>query len=179
MKKLSAILLVLALFSCAIGAGENSKITASKSGFFPNLSGIDLEGKMRELPQAFDKKINIVVVAFKREQQENVNGWIKVADEIMLKNSDVGFYELPVIYELGSWKRSFINNGMRRGVVGEQARKRTITVYTDRQKFFEMMKMEENKIYLLVIDSSGKIKQKIEGDATEINVKSLKKKWRF
>lgn len=143
------------------------------------MTGIDLQGNKRELPQAFDKKINIVVVAFKREQQSNVNGWIREVDKIIAKNSEVGFYELPLIYELNPLSRSFINNGMRRGVIDEKSRARTITVYTNREQFFKMMNMEEQKIYLLVIDKNGKILQRIDGDANEKNVLLLKKKWKF
>ena len=175
MKIISALLLPLILASCMIGSGENSKIVANKSGFFPQIIGIDLEGEKRPLPQSFDKKLNIVVVAFKREQQENVNGWIKVADEILAKNSEIGFYEVPLIYKLNGFSRTFINNGMRRGIPDIKARKRTITVYTDREEFFKMMKMREDKIYLLVVDRDGKILQCIEGDATKQNVQLLKK----
>lgn len=174
MKKIINILLVVFLTSCAIGAGENSQISEVKRGYFPQLIGIDLEGQKRQLPQSFNNKINIVVVAFKREQQKNVNGWIKVADEIILNRSDVNFYELPLIYELNPISRSFINNGMRRGVLGEKARKRTITVYTNRQKFFEMMNMKEENIYLLVLDKEGKILHRIEGDATNEAISQLK-----
>jgi hypothetical protein len=176
MKKISNLLALIFLASCAIGSGENSAMIVGEKGYFPQLVGIDLEGERRELPKSFDNKINIVAVAFKREQQENVNGWIKVADEIIAKRSDVNFYELPLIYELNPVSRSFINNGMRRGVLGEKARKRTITVYTNREQFFEEMQMKEEKIYLLVIDQEGEILHRIEGDATSENVNSLKKK---
>lgn len=178
MKKILTVLTLLLVTSC-IGFGVNSKIEANKDGFFPQLTGIDLEGEKRELPKAFENKINLVVVAFKREQQENVNGWIKVADEILEKNSEVGFYEIPLIYELGAISRGFINNGMRRGIPDIKARKRTITVYTNREEFFKMMKMKEEKIYLLVISNQGKIMQRIEGDATKKNISALKKKWYF
>ncbi len=175
MKKIILVLSMSFLASCAIGAGENSKIIAAKNGFFPQLTGIDLEGVKRELPASFDKKLNIVVVAFQREQQENVNGWIEATKEVLVKNSDIGFYELPLIYELNAVSRRFVNNGMRRGVPGAEARKHTITVYTDREKFFELMKMKEEKIYLLVLNQDGKILRRIEGDATKKNTAALMK----
>lgn len=175
MKKITNFLVLTLLVSCAIGAGENSKMVTTKEGDFPQLVGIDLEGEKRELPKTFNNKINLVAVAFKREQQENVNGWIKVADKIIAKRSDVNFYELPLIYELNPVSRSFVNNGMRRGVLGAEARKRTITVYTNREQFFEFMKMREEQIYLLVIDEKGKIIQKIEGDATAENIAKINK----
>lgn len=178
-KKISTLAVLFLCSACAIGAGENSAISLDKNGYFPKVTGIDLQGNKRDLPQAFDKPINIVVVAFKREQQKNVDGWIKVLDPIVEKNAEVGFYELPLIYELNPLSRRFINNGMRRGVVEEKSRARTITVYTDREKFFKIMKMREDKIYLLVIGKNGKILQRIEGDATKKNIALLKKKWYF
>ncbi len=174
MKNIILIITTVFLSSC-IGAGVNSKITANKEGYFPQITGIDLHGKKRELPQAFDKNLNLVVVAFKREQQANVDTWIKVADEIMAKNSEVGFFEVPLIYQLNPVSRSFVNNGMRRGVIEDKARQRTITVYTDREQFFKIMNMKEEKIYLLVLDKNGKIKKQITGDATKENIVTLKK----
>lgn len=176
MKKITVLLIALTLVSCSIGAGENSKILAGKNGFFPQVSGIDLEGKKRELPKSFDKEINLVVVAFKREQQENVNGWIAATKEILAKNPKVGFYEVPVIYEVSAPYRTFINNGMRRGVVDLEARKHTITVYTNREEFFKILQMKKEKIYLLMMNKEGKILQRIEGDATKENVALLRKK---
>ncbi len=178
MKKILNLFIIIFFTACSIGAGENSKMIASKKGYFPQLVGIDLEGERREIPQSFNNKINIVVVAFKREQQKNVDGWIKVVDEIISQRSDINFYELPVIYELNSVSRSFINNGMRRGVVGSKARKRTITIYTNREVFFQHMKMKENNIYVLMLDKAGKVIQKIEGDATSENIEKLKNKLR-
>ncbi|MBU6140911.1 MAG: hypothetical protein KGP29_05105 [Proteobacteria bacterium] len=175
MKKILLALSLTFITACAIGAGENSKMIAAKNGFFPQLTGIDLEGEKRELPQSFDKKLNIVVVAFKREQQENVNGWIKATEEVLAKKPEIGFYELPLIYEMDAISRKFINNGMRRGVPGAKARKHTITVYTDREKFFELMKMKEEKIYLLALNQEGKILLRIEGDATKKNTAALMK----
>ncbi len=179
LKNLLAVTAFILLCSCGIGAGVNSSIYLAENGHFPKLTGIDLQGNKRELPQAFDKAINIVVVAFKREQQANVNGWIRVVDKIVEKNPEVGFYELPLIYQLNPVSRSFINNGMRRGVIDEKSRARTITVYTDREKFFKIMNMKADQIAVLVINKNGKIMQRIDGDATETNVALLRKKWYF
>ncbi len=179
MKKFLIIASVLIIASCGIGAGENSDIINRKTGFFPKLTGIDLEGEKRRLPKSFNNKINLVVIAFHRDQQDDVDDWVEEADEIMKKYPEVGFYEIPLIYELDPFSRTFINNGMRRGVVDPIARKRTITVYTDREKFLKIMNMKDDRIYLLVVAKNGKIMQRIEGDATNENISSLKKKWSF
>jgi hypothetical protein len=167
MKYLSLLLIFFSLSSCLIGSGENSKIEKNQNNFFPKIIGIDLEGNKKELPQAFSAKLNIVAVAFKREQQSDVDTWIKAVDDITAKNSEINFWEIPLIYELNSFKRAWVNNGMRFGIKDEQARKRTITVYTNRDEFFKIMKMKEDEIYVLLLDNKGKILWQINGVADE------------
>jgi len=171
MKKIIPFVLLFTLQSCLIGAGENSKVEANKNSYFPKITGIDLDGKKQELPTIFKNKFNLVVVAFKREQQSEVDTWIKAAEPILKENSDLSFYEIPLIYELSSFKRMWVNNGMRFGIPDEVARKRTITVYTNREEFFKITGMAENKICALLLDDSGKILWKKEGvaDVNKIN----------
>ena len=174
MKKLFIAALISFSLSSCIGAGNISDIEMNKQGYFPNLTGIDLMGKERPIPSSLEGKYNLLAVAFKREQQANVDTWIKAAPDIIGKNSQVKFYEIPLIYEINTPYRFWINNGMRQGVKGSEARDRTITVYTDREKFLNLMNMKTNNIYLLLIDKKGKIITKIEGDATKNNVKKIK-----
>ncbi len=174
MKYIITFLSLIFLQACIIGAGENSKIEKNKSGYFPKVVGINLHGASKELPKSFDKNLNIVTVAFKREQQKEVNTWIVEVDKILRNNSEIGFFEIPLIYELGMFKRTWVNNGMRFGISNETARTRTITVYTKREKFFEMMNMNEDLIYTLLINKDGKILWRTEGAATDIEVELLK-----
>ena len=174
MKKIISLILLLTISSC-IGAGENSKIEANKNNYFPKISGIDLDGKKQELPAVFKNKLNLVIVAFKREQQAEVDTWIKAIEPILKENPHLSFYEIPLIYELSAFKRMWVNNGMRLGIPDEAARKRTITVYTNRKEFFEITKMKEDKIYALLLDNNGKILWRKEGIADDKNLLSLKK----
>ncbi len=169
------IILISALFlqSCLIGAGKNSKISENKINFFPQVSGINLQGKTLQMPAAFNSKLNVVIVAFKREQQKDVDSWLAYLPQ--LTNENISVYELPIIYELNMLKRAWVNNAMRFGVKGETSRSHTITVYTNREKFFEIMKMQEDKIYVLLIDDKGKILSRIEGVADDKKVLELRK----
>lgn len=174
MKKI-ILLVALSLLQSCIGAGSNSTIEANKNSYFPKVFGIDLEGKRQNLPSAFSNKLNLVVVAFKREQQVEVDTWIKAAEPLLKKNRNLNFYEIPLIYELSAFKRMWVNNGMRFGISNKEARKRIITVYVDRAKFFKMTKMKEEKIYALLIDNKGKIIWRREGEANSKKLSSLKK----
>lgn len=167
-------ILLFTLQSC-IGAGENSKIQINKNNFFPKITGIDLEGNKQKLPSVFKNEFNLVVIAFKREQQAEVDTWIKEIDPLLKENKNLSFYEIPLIYELSSFKRAWVNNGMRFGIPDKIARKRTITVYTNREEFFKITKMKENNIYALLIDKHGKIMWKQEGVANRNKIKTIKK----
>ncbi len=175
MKKIIIFVLLFILQSCVIGAGENSKIEVNKNNYFPKINGIDLNGKMQEIPKVFNNKINLVIVAFKREQQIEVDTWIKAIEPLLKENLNLSFYEIPLIYELSAFKRIWVNNGMRFGISDKVARKRTITVYTNREEFFSITKMQENKIYALLIDADGKILWKEEGIADQTKIENIKK----
>jgi len=175
MKKIISLIFLLTISSCMIGAGENSKVEAGKNNYFPKITGIDLQGEKQELPQVFKNKLNLVIVAFKREQQVEVDTWIKAAEPILKENSNLSFYEVPLIYEVSAFKRMWVNNGMRFGISDKIARKRTITVYTNRKEFFEITQMKEETIYALLLDSNGKILWKKEGVADDKKIADLKK----
>ena len=103
-----------------------------------------------------------------------VDTWIKAAEPMLKENPNLSFYEIPLIYEISAFKRMWVNNGMRFGIPDKIARKRTITVYTNREEFFKITKMKEDKIYALLVNSDGKILWTKEGEVDDSKVKNLK-----
>lgn len=163
----------LLIMTGCIGAGKISTVKPQGENYFPKMEGIDLLGEMRQLPESFEGKLNIVTVAFEREHQKDVNEWIALADEIMQEHPDVKFYEIPVIYEINAPYRFWVNNGMRSGILEPEARERTITVFTDREKFTGIMNMNTEIIYTLLLDQKGKILWRSPGVLTEENAEDL------
>jgi hypothetical protein len=161
-----AIITTVFLTSC-IGAGDISDVKSNGKGYFPSMVGIDLIGEQRKVPESFESEYNIVAVAFEREHQTDVNSWITVADKILAKNSNIKFYEIPLIYEMYGPYRFWVNNGMRSGIPDLKARLRTITVYTEREKFLRLMNMESDGIYLLLLDKKGKVLWQTEGPSDD------------
>ena len=63
---------------------------------------------------------------------------------------------------------------MRRGIPDPVARDRTITVYTDQQRFSETMRMPLDRIHVLLVrNSDGAILWRTQGPASERAVAAL------
>ena len=166
--------LVISLTGC-IGAGKISPVSPpAKEGYFPTLTGIDLFGEQRIVPDDFKGNLHLVAVAFEREHQDPVNTWIPVAKELSAQNPGLTFYEIPLIYKINAAYRTWVNNGMRSGIPSDEGRERTITVYTDREKFLDITGMKADRIYLLLMTHEGKILWQTEGAYGESKLTSLK-----
>lgn len=168
-----ALMAMMLLLSACIGSGENTAVQSNGAQQFPDVAGIDLLGEERALPGSMQGTLNIVAVAFEREHQTPVNTWIPVAEDIMQSQDEVRFYEIPVIYEMNAAGRFWVNNGMRSGIPDDEARERTITVYTDRDKFTDLLAMQMDRIYLLLVDNDGAILWRTEGQATDETIQQL------
>lgn len=173
MKKNTLFLFILLTISGCIGSGKISTVQNNGENYFPKLVGIDLMGEDREIPQSFIGEYNIVVVAFEREHQKAVNTWINAVDPILEKYKNIAFYEVPLIYEINAPYRFWINNGMRAGIPDLEARLRTITVYTDRDKFTSTMNMKTDHIYVLLLNKKGGILWQAQGLLTSKSEKAL------
>jgi hypothetical protein len=162
MKFIYVILLTFTLTAC-IGSGQNSPSAVSEAKQFPIMTGIDLLGDDRAVPDSFQGTYNIVTVAFQREQQEQVNTWIEYATPLIKDNDTIRYYELPIIYEMSAMKRFWVNNGMRAGIPDADARERTITVYTERDTLINKMNWDKDKITTYILDNNGNILWRKDG----------------
>ncbi len=168
------VLSVLFLKFFTIGAGDNTKFTPTSEGIWPVMTGITLLGDEFTLPKDFDHEINLVVIGFKRSHQDEINTWIEAFQTRGFSDMDLGFYEVPVVYEMEFTQRFFLNNAMKFGVPGEEQKRRTITVYLDRSQFLKTMNMDEDKIYALLINRQGQILWVIDGVFTDETERRLR-----
>ncbi|MEM6811321.1 MAG: hypothetical protein AAF549_02530 [Pseudomonadota bacterium] len=166
MRKIILTLLLIIPLSGCIGAGEVSSIEIPAQGKFPIVNGIDLTGMPRKLPSTFQGDLNIVILAFKQEQQEIVNQWFPFIKSLQNNFNGIEFYEIPVIYAANPAIRLWANNGMRSGITEEDLRQRTITVYLDKDKFLDAMQMNDDTIFTLLLDDFGNIKWRTDGAPT-------------
>lgn len=134
---------------------------------FPELESKNLLGDALTLPQDFEGTWNVVLVAFQRWQQAQVDTWLPFLGQLTADREDVQYYELPVIERMNFLARGFINQGMRMGIRDEDALRRTITLYLDRAAFREALNLpDEDEIYVLLVDETGEVIWRTRGSYT-------------
>jgi len=135
---------------------------------FPKVSGSNLHGQKFNLPNDFEGELNIVIVAFLREQQQDVNTWLPHVKEIHGENENIAYYELPTIRNMNALSQWFINQGMRSGIRDEEMRSITITLYLDKKEFKQALNItSEETITLLLVNDQGNVVWRTTGSWTD------------
>jgi hypothetical protein len=156
-----------------VGDITSDKSAAAPEGTFPKLAASNLEKQTFSLPEDFAGDRNLLLIAFQREQQQNVDTWLHQMKRFE-HSSGFQYYELPTIDRLNPFFRWFIDSGMRRGIPDRDARARTITLYLDKPSFRKALNIpDEKRIYAILVDRSGRVLWRAEGDYDEAKAASL------
>jgi hypothetical protein len=141
---------------------------------FPVVEGRNLEGRALALPADFTAEMNIVVIAFRREQQADVDTWMPALRALASHDTTLAVYELPTIERRFRLMRSFIDGGMRRGIPDAAVRAATITLYIDKGPFKRSLGIaNEGAIQVLLVDRAGVVHWRAVGRYTSDAVAEL------
>ncbi|MFW9965607.1 MAG: hypothetical protein ACFFEA_00500 [Candidatus Thorarchaeota archaeon] len=141
---------------------------------FPSVSGNDLLRNKVSLPEDLKARFNILIVAFQQWHQGLVNSWVPFLNHMIERYPDFDYYELPTIREMNWLSRSIIDNGMRAGIPSRDARRRTITLYIDKEPFKKKLEIpDESDIHLFLVTNEGEILWTESGAISEQKSESL------
>ena len=125
---------------------------------FPALQARNLESVVHDLPDAFAGDPSVVIIAFERHQQREVDTWVPWLGGLRERLPGLEVYELPAIKRRWLLARGFIDGGMRAGIPDLDTRQRTLTAYTDVGALTGALRIDStNTIALFVVARSGKI----------------------
>jgi hypothetical protein len=131
---------------------------------FPTVTARDLTGEERQLPTAFEGDRNLVIVAFRRQQQTDVDTWVPWIDERMQVDPGFRFYELPTISDMWAPARRFIDGGMASAIRDEVVQRRTLTIYGDVRRLTDPLEIDDRSmIWLFLVDGSGLVRWRAGG----------------
>jgi hypothetical protein len=131
---------------------------------FPRLEARDLDARTRSLPAAFEGDSNVVILAFRRRQQELVDTWTRSLADRFAADPGLRFYELPVIGAQWRPARRMIDGGMAAALPDTATRRRTLTVYTDTRRATDALAIADTStITVLLVDGAGTIRWRTTG----------------
>jgi|SRR5690349_5082126 hypothetical protein len=146
----------------------------SPASHFPSVKASNLEKRKFNLPADFEGERNLVLVAFEREQQKDVDTWLREMKRFEELDPGFQYYELPTIQRPNALTRWFIDSGMRHGIPDRKARERTITLYLEKEPFLDALLItDQKKIYALLVDREGNVLWRSEGVFDEAKGASL------
>jgi hypothetical protein len=158
------LLFFVSALAAAIGPGSESDQGDDSMGRFPQLQASNLEKRLLNLPGDFEGSRNLLLVAFQRGQQAQVDTWLREMKRFEEVDPGFRYYELPTIQSPNRLLRWIIDTGMRRGIPDSKARARTITLYIDKAPFLKALGMTDEKhIYCFLVDRTGRVLWRTEG----------------
>jgi hypothetical protein len=159
---------VVALLLGSCGTPVKGKPFDPALPMFPVTKGENLNGREFEIPAGFDGQFNILLVAFLRQQQADVDTWLDAARDIAADHPNVEYYELPTLSSAWGLMRGWIDGGRRSGSPATAARERTVTISTDTEAFRSIGGIEgRDRIWVGIVDRDGRVHWSARGPATD------------
>jgi hypothetical protein len=158
--------LIVLVFAEALALASAAPLAATEvldrrddhPGVFPVIAAETLRGRKVRLPSDLKGARNLLLVAYKREQQADVDTWLAVLDTLAPGPPAFAYYELPTITDGMRWMRAVIDGGMRQGIPDRAQRDRVITLYLDVGWFRAQIGTDgHDDIAALLVDREGNI----------------------
>jgi hypothetical protein len=135
---------------------------------FPRVTGRNLEHRTFNLPGDFEGERNLILIAFKRSQQADVDTWTPFARPLEQQYPGFRIYELPTLASGFSIMRGIIDGGMRGGIPDSAVRAATVTLYIDKKPFRQALGITtEERIHAFLVDREGRVLWRAEGTFTQ------------
>ncbi len=186
-KRIAIALAVSVLAIGCVGVSTNNKVPTPQTPatedtwikgpvIIPPITVYDLEGVKHSFPEEFKDSRTLLLLAFKHEQQELLNPWLRATTKLTETTKGFKVIEMPTIERSSAAFRAMVNNGMRSGIDDETARRRTMTLYVNKREFLDTLGIkDETKVYALLVDSSGKVVWRYDGNYSPEALASLVK----
>lgn len=167
---------VLLLMTAVAPDGRNETMNETENPnigtVFPTVAADSLAGNREEIPKSARGKITLVVVAFLRENQGQLDSWLEPFIARYGTREDVTFYEVPMISSGYKFMRFIIDGGMRAGLPKEK-HPHVVTMYGDVERYLSALNLDPRFGYAFLLDRDGTIRWQGRGQASEADLQVL------
>lgn len=160
--------LVILLFQPVFLVRSATAALTPDAGRFPSVQATNLDKQKMRLPQGFSGQMNLVVISFAREQQQDVDTWIPAARQIEADHKTFSYYELSAMSEENILARWWFDSALRSDTTDGRLRSRILTVYVSQHKFLKSLQIRnEKQVVAILVDQAGKVYWRAEGRCTD------------
>ena len=143
---------------------------------FPSLSARDLEGRTVRIPEDLSGAANLVIVAFRREHQHEVENWQPHLAELVEAHPALEIWVVPALsrsYRI--WGRA-IDSGMRAGLPDSHARRHTLVTFLDLRDLQRALDLpDRDDIHLYLLDTDGAIRWHGRGGYSQLTLDAMER----
>ena len=165
-----AFILLIACFLPGISVWGATTPPVAELGQFPSIEATDLDHTRLNLPQNFAGQLNLVIISFAREQQQEVDTWIPAAREIQSANSNFRYYEMLTMAHENMLYRWWFNAALRSNTTDKDLRSRILTAYVSKHAFQKSLLIaDEKRVVAILVDQKGRVYWQAEGPYAEQN----------
>ncbi len=123
---------------------------------FPPVTGKNLNKETLTIPDDYDEKNLLAMVAFQQWHQKVVDDMIAIFEASNLDRTH-SIIEVPVIQRSTKFRQIRLDTLMRVAIRDRRIRQRTVTVYIDKQAFREKLSIpDDNSVHWFLIDHVSK-----------------------
>ena len=135
---------------------------------FPSITAYRLDKEKVTLPGELQGQVNLLLLSFREEQQNDINSWLPAAQALQHLNFQADYCQVPVAEKENFIFRWWETSSMRSDQSDPEALHRIIPIWVDRKKFFQELAIPNDKqVVELLVDKQGKILWRSSGPETD------------
>jgi hypothetical protein len=130
----------------------------------PSVTSYSLSKAKVTLPADLSADRNLLLLFFKRDQQDDADAWIPELSKLKIRYPAVAIYTLPIFPRANILSRWWTNASLRSGAPPHLDPATTIPLYVDKSSFLRNLGItSEKQPVLLVTDKSGRVLGRASG----------------
>jgi hypothetical protein len=134
---------------------------------FPSITSYSLDKEKITLPGELQGQIDLLLLSFRAEQQNDINSWMPAAQALQHLNFQFRYYQLPVAEKENAIFRWWETSSMRSDQSDPEALRWIVPIWVDRRKFFQDIAIPNDKqVVVLLVDRQGKVLWRSSGPLT-------------
>ncbi|HSY02634.1 MAG TPA: hypothetical protein VK819_10775 [Acidobacteriaceae bacterium] len=141
---------------------------AQKQVTFPSVTSYNLDKQRVTLPSGMEGQIDLLIISFASEQQQEVESWLPVAQALQHTNFQFRYYQLPVSVRVNFVFRWWETSSMRSDQTDPVTWHWIVPLFIDRPKFLQDLDISNVKqTVVLLVDRQGHVLWRASGSFSE------------